>query len=126
MTDLLDKAILIGMGLEKKAREAVEELQKAGKESRAGEGGLRPTQSVENRVVEEGVTLFKEFANVLKAARERVESGVHDSSEMVFSRLNVPTTDEIEVAKEMARVAREKVEALEKRLTELESRLNEK
>ena len=38
MSDLLDKAILIGMGLEKKAKEVLDELENAGSTSRGAPG----------------------------------------------------------------------------------------
>lgn len=128
MADLLDKAILIGLGLEKKAKEVLEELQKAGKESKseggAGEGeGLSAKQVVENKVVEDGVKALKEFLSAVKSVKERIESEVSSSSGRVLEKLNVPTQDDIDIVREMARIAREKVDRLEKKVTELEARL---
>lgn len=132
MADLIDKAILIGIGLEKKAKEALEELQKAGKsakeadEAGAGEkasGELTPKQLIENKVVEDGVSVLKEFLGVVKSAREKLEKDVSSSSGKVLEKLNVPTSDELDIVKEMARVAREKVDRLEKKVEELEARL---
>ena len=131
MADLIDKAILIGIGLEKKAKEALEELQKAGKsakEAEAGagekaEGELTPKQLIENKVVEDGVSVLKEFLGVVKSAKERLEKDVSSSSGKVLEKLNVPTSDELDIVKEMARVAREKVDRLEKKVEELEARL---
>ena len=131
MADLIDKAILIGIGLEKKAKEALEELQKAGKsakEAEAGagekaEGELTPKQLMENKVVEDGVSVLKEFLGVVKSAKERLEKDVSSSSGKVLGKLNVPTSDELDIVKEMARVAREKVDRLEKKVEELEARL---
>lgn len=133
MADLIDKAILIGIGLEKKAKEALEELQKAGKsakEAEAGagagekaEGELTPKQLIENKVVEDGVSVLKEFLGVVKSAKERLEKDVSSSSGKVLGKLNVPTSDELDIVKEMARVAREKVDRLEKKVEELEARL---
>ncbi len=131
MADLIDKAILIGIGLEKKAKEALEELQKAGKSAKdagagAGEkaeGELTPKQLIENKVVEDGVSVLKEFLGVVKSAKERLEKDVSSSSGKVLEKLNVPTSDELDIVKEMARVAREKVDRLEKKVEELEARL---
>lgn len=124
MADLLDKAILIGMGLEKKAREALEELERAGKSDKgaSGEAGLPPRESVENRMVDEGVRALKDFLSFVNVAREKLEKEVSSSTVKVAGKLNVATIDELEVVKEMARVAREKVDRLEKRVAELESR----
>ena len=131
MADLIDKAILIGIGLEKKAKEALEELQKAGKSAKeagagAGEktaGELTPKQLIENKVVEDGVSVLKEFLGVVKSAKEKLEKDVSSSSGKVLEKLNVPTSDELDIVKEMARVAREKVDRLEKKVEELEARL---
>lgn len=125
MTDLLDKAILIGMGLERKAREVLEELEKSGKGSKeaSGEAGLPPRETVENRVVDEGVRALKDFLSVVNSAKERLEKEVASSSGKVFEKLNVATQEELEVVKEMARVAREKADKLEKRVSDLEARL---
>ncbi|MBI5810903.1 MAG: accessory factor UbiK family protein, partial [Deltaproteobacteria bacterium] len=45
------------------------------------------------------------------------------ASGKVFERLNVAREEDIDVVKEMARVAREKVDSLEKRVAGLEARL---
>ena len=54
MADLLDKAILIGMGLERKAREVLDELEKSGKANKetSDEAGLPLKEKVENKVVD--------------------------------------------------------------------------
>lgn len=129
MADIFDKAILIGIGLEKKAKEVIDELQRAGKESTAekGEGpDLTARQAAENKVVDEGVKALKEFLSVIQAGKERLEKEVSASSEKVLERLNVATQNDIDIIKEMARVAREKVDRLEKRVQELEGKLEKK
>lgn len=125
MSDLFDKAILIGMGLEKKAKEVLGELENAGKTSKeaAGSEGLPPRQAAENKVVDEGVRALKEFVTLVKSAKEKLEKDVSSGSEKVFEKLNVATQNDIELIKEMARVAREKVDKLEKRVAELEARI---
>jgi BMFP domain-containing protein YqiC len=125
MSDLFDKAILIGMGLEKKAKEVLGELENAGKTSKEAPGseGLPPRQAAENKVVDEGVRALKEFVALVKSAKEKLEKDVSTGSEKVFEKLNVATQNDIELIKEMARVAREKVDKLEKRVAELEARI---
>lgn len=125
MADLFDKAILIGMGLERKAREVLEELEKSGKASKeaSGDAGLPLKEKVENRMVDEGIRALKEFLSVVNAAKEKIEKEVASSSGKVFEKLNVATAEEIEVIKEMARIAREKADKLEKRVADLEARL---
>lgn len=127
MADLLDKAILIGMGLEKKAKEVLAELEQAGKaekpQAEGAEAGLPPKQMAENKVVEEGIKALKEFLSLVKTGKDKLEKEFSTSSEKVLEKLNVPTQNDMDVIKEMARVAREKVDKLEKRVAELESRL---
>jgi len=127
MSDLIDKAILIGLGLEKKAKETLEELEKAGKagvaEKSAPEAGgepLSPKQVVENKVVEEGIKTLKDFLGLVKTAKEKLDKEVASGSGKVLGKLNVATQEDIEVVKEMIRVSREKIDNLDKRLTELE------
>lgn len=136
MADILDKAILIGMGLEKKAREMLEELQRAGKQGTDEGSGVKPEatgasssevlpprQAVENKLVEDGVVVLKEFLAFVKAGKEKLEKEVSSSSGKVFEKLHVASQDDIDIIKEMARIAREKVDKLEKRVEELEARL---
>lgn len=127
MADLMDKAILLGMGLEKKAKEFLDELQATGKAEAEAKGqggsGLTPKQGAENKVVEEGVKAAKELLNTLGEARTKLEKEMSVVAEKVLQRLNVPTVEELDVAKEMARVAREQVDLLEKRVNELEKKI---
>ncbi|OGP13301.1 MAG: hypothetical protein A2054_08530 [Deltaproteobacteria bacterium GWA2_55_10] len=125
MADLLDKAILIGMGLERKAREVLDELEKSGKANKetSDEAGLPLKEKVENKVVDEGIKALKEFLSVVNSAKDKIEKEVASSTGKVFEKLNVATTEEVEVIKEMARIAREKADKLEKRVADLEARL---
>lgn len=132
MSDLLDKAVTIGLGLEKKAKEALEELERVGKaatESKGAQAGgtggpdLTPKQAVENKVVEDAVKVLKDLLGAISSGKERFEKEAQATSERVMERLNVPTRTEVDVIKEMARISREKVDLLEKRVEELERRL---
>jgi len=130
MSDLLDKAVLIGLGLEKKAKEIFEELEKAGqagKEARtaapAGAEGLNAKQQAENKLVEEGIRILKEMLSTVKGGKEKLDKELASSAEKILARLHVPTESELDVIKEMARVSREKVDKLEKIVQELETRL---
>jgi len=131
MSDLIDKALLIGMGIEKKARETLEDLTKAGhEESRSrtgaegeGEGELPPKQAVENMVVDEAVGGLREVVSAARTLREKLEGEFAEGSEKFLGKLHVPTSDDMDVVKEMARKAREKTDELEKRVAELEKKL---
>ncbi len=123
MSDLIDKAILIGLGLEKKAKETLDELERAGKAGVAAPAAgepLSPKQAVENKVVEEGIKTLKDFLGLVKTAKEKLDKEVTAGSGKVLGKLNVATQEDIEVVKEMIRVSREKIENLDKRLAELE------
>lgn len=132
MSDLLDKAVLIGLGLEKKAKEMFEELEKAGRagKSAAAEApteetpaGLNAKQQAENKLVEEGIRILKEMLSTVKGGKEKLDKELASSAEKILERLHIPTQSELDVIKEMARVSREKVDKLEKIVQELESRL---
>lgn len=132
MADFIDKALDIGVGLEKKIGELVVELEQRGQEERGkteekqgegekAEGGeLKPKERLENRIVQEGVRAVKELLNVLKDGKGRVESEACDAAETIAGKLQLATKEELETVKEMARVAREKVDEMEKRLAKIE------
>ena len=74
MTDILDKAILIGIGLEKRVKDALNELASEGKEAKPSEGdSLPPKQELENKLVEEGVKAVRELISTVKAGKEKVD-----------------------------------------------------
>lgn len=132
MSDLLDKAVLIGMGLEKKAKEALEELERSGKaatEARTATGATGPVlsskQLIENKVVEDAVKVLKDLLSAITTGKEKFEKEAQATTERVMDKLNVPTRTEVDVIKEMARISREKVDLLERRVEELERRLAE-
>jgi len=133
MADLLDKAVRIGLGLEKKAKEALEALESAGKaaadERTTATGapghGLTGKQVVENKVVEDAVKVLKDLLEAITSGKERFEKEAQATSERVLEKLNVPTRTEVDVIKEMARISREKVDLLERRVEELERRFSE-
>ncbi len=139
MADLIDKAIEVGLEIEKLAKEKLDGLKSSreaasGKKSESapegeGEGKgeeLTPRQVVENRVVDEGAKVLKEVFSAVNSLKERLGKELTAGSEKVADKLHVATDDELDVVKEMARVAREKVDALEKRVVKLEAALKKK
>jgi BMFP domain-containing protein YqiC len=131
MADLIDKAILLGLGLEKKLKETLEEAQSSreeaakASESKEGAEGTKPLttrQIIENRVVEDGSAVLKELLTVVVSAKEKIESEIISNSARVADKLHVATDIEMDVVKEMARIAREKVDSLEARVEELEKK----
>lgn len=124
MTDILDKAILIGLGLGKRARDILNELASEGKEAKTGEGGeLPPKQELENKLVEEGVKAVRELVATAKAGKEKVDKEIQEVVERFLEKCKVATKDDIEIIEKMAQVAREKVDKLEKKVEELEKNL---
>jgi BMFP domain-containing protein YqiC len=131
MSEILDKARLIGSGLEKTIVELVEELEAKGKErcsEKEGQEGaekdssksdLPPSEKFENRVVADGVKAIKELLSILREGKSKIEGEVSDAADTVAEKLNLATKSELEVVKEMARVAREKVDKLEKKIAKM-------
>ncbi len=123
MTDILDKAILIGIGLEKRVKDALNELASEGKEAKSPEeAGLPPKETIENKLVEEGVKAVRELIAAAKAGKEKVDREMQEVVERLLEKCKVATKDDIEIIEKMAQVAREKVDKLEKRIAELEKR----
>lgn len=139
MADMIDRTILAVMGLEKKARELLDELVETGRketgeakeEGEKGEGGaggegLEPGERAQNKLVDDAVGAVKELLGLLGECRDRLDKGVTDAAESVVEKLNVATRDDLETVKEMAKVARAKVDKLEKKLKDLEKKEKKK
>ena len=123
MTDILDKAILIGLGLEKRVKDALNKLVSEGKEAKTGEGGeLPPKQELENKLVDEGVKAVRELVATVKAGKEKVDKEIEEAVKHLLEKFKVATKDDMEIIEKMAQVAREKVDKLEKRIEELEKK----
>ncbi|MCK4739365.1 MAG: hypothetical protein KAT46_05395 [Deltaproteobacteria bacterium] len=123
MTDFLDKAILLGLGVEKKLKDIASEFSGDGdtetKDSE-GEEKLPPRERLENAIVSDGTAAIKELITLLKEGKDKVENEFLSGTESLGEKLNIATKVELDTVKEMARVAREKVDSLEKRLDKLE------
>lgn len=129
MSDFFDKALLLGAGLEKKLKELACELESKGREGRkekepreseAGAEGLGTKEKIENKLVAEGVKGVKELLSLIKEGKDKVEGEVSGITDTIADKMGLATSAELATVKEMARVAREKVDALEKRLEEIE------
>ena len=118
--EFIDKAILIGTGLEKKIKELLVELEEKGKaETKEGQPAK---ERLENRVVEDGIKAVKELLCVLREGKDRIESEVVEGAESLTGKLNLATASDLEEVKELARSAREKTDKLEKRVKKLEGK----
>lgn len=122
MADVIEKAILIGAGVEKKLKDILKEFEESGKKERgaAGQADLPPSQSFQNKLVEDASRAVKELLSVLKDGRTKVEGEVCSAAESIADKLGLATKDDLEIVKEMARVAREKADSLEARLDAME------
>jgi len=121
--NILDKAMLIGIGLEKRLKDTLNELANEGKEAKTGEGGeLPPKQELENKLVDEGVKAVRELIATVKAGKEKVDKEIEEAVQHLLEKFKVATKDDMEIIEKMAQVAREKVDVLEKRVAELEVR----
>lgn len=137
MADMIDRTILAVMGLEKKARELLDELVETGKKETGeakeeggdkGEGGagLKPGESAQNKLVDDTVSVVNDLLGLLGECRDKLGKGATGAAESVVERLNVATRDDLDTVREMARVAREKVDKLEKKLKDLEKKEKKK
>ena len=123
MSDILDKAILIGIGLEKRLKDTLNELASEGKEAKTGEGGeLPPKQELENKLVEEGTKVVRELIATVKAGKEKVDKEIEEAVQHLLEKFKVATKDDMEIIEKMAQIAREKVDKLEKRIEKLEKK----
>lgn len=155
MNDILDKAITLGLGLEKKAKETLKELESLGKsevdvdivdadvvdaegEPVEGEEGvargenseddgvdmdsesLDPRKLLDNKLVEDGTRFLTDIVSIVDQIKDKVGVEATGSSEKLVEKLNLATQEDLDVVREMARVAREKVDLLEKKIAELE------
>jgi BMFP domain-containing protein YqiC len=137
MADLMDKVIEVGFEIEKLAKEKLDGFKRSreaaakGKSEPGPEGGgneteLTSRQVMENKVVDEGRKVLKEVFSAVNTLKERLGKEITTGSASVADKLHVATDDELDVVKEMARVAREKVDKLEKRVAKLEAALKKK
>ncbi len=70
--------------------------------------------------------LLTDAAGVADGVRREAETLARTQMERMLSRMNVVTREEFEAVKEMAALARDENERLEKRIAELETRLGER
>lgn len=119
MSDIIEKAFLIGKGLEEKVSKIIDELAKEG-EKRVSD--LPAKEELENKLVEGGAKAAGVAIGQLKKDKEKLAEKVSEVIEGLLGKLNIVTRDDIEIIEKMASNAREKVDALEKRIKELEKK----
>lgn len=123
-SDIVDKVVLIGLGIEKKLKDTLNDLTNVGKEVNQGaEKELPPKQELENRLVEEGVKMARELISVVKIGKEKVDKEIEEILRHLIEKFRLVSRDDIEIIEKMAQLAREKVDRLEKRVEELEKKI---
>lgn len=78
------------------------------------------------RILDDIAKLMTDAAGVASGVRREFETIAKTQLERLMANMDVVTREEFEAVREMAILAREENERLEKRLAELEARLTEK
>src|SRR3990172_3863188 len=102
MADILDKAILIGMGIEKKLKQAVDELAEEAKKEDTGESKLHPRKELENKVVEDAVKILRGVVAAAKSGKEMIDEHIKNAVQEILEKFKVATREDIDVIEKMA------------------------
>lgn len=96
VSEIIKKAMLVGLGAQEKAKDFIDELVKAGELSKG-----------------EGATLVKEWVTKAEESTKDMDHKVKDAIGAAFEKLNIPTRDDLASLEK-------KVQSLSARLTKLE------
>jgi len=91
-----------------------------GKETTTGDFAMQESRS---RLTDDLARMFNDAAGLASGVRREVETLVRTQMERMLSKMDVVGREEFEAARDMAALAREQNEKLEKRIAELEARL---
>ncbi len=80
-------------------------------------------QESRSRLTDALARMFNDAANLAGGVRREVETIVRTQMERLLSTMDVVTREEFEAVRDMAALAREENEKLEKRIAELEAKL---
>lgn len=80
-------------------------------------------QESRSRLTDDLARMFNDAANLAGGVRREVETIVRTQVERLLSTMDVVTREEFEAVRDMAALAREENEKLEKRIAELEAKL---
>lgn len=97
VSEVIKKAMLVGLGAQEKAKEFVDELVKAGELSKS-----------------EGATLVKEWVSKAEESSKDMDHKVKDAINAAFEKLNIPTRDDLGNLEK-------KIQGISARLSKLES-----
>jgi polyhydroxyalkanoate synthesis regulator phasin len=79
VTEVIKKAMLVGLGAQEKAKEFVDELVKAGELSKS-----------------DGATLVKEWVSKAEESTKDMDLKIKDAISAAFEKLNIPSRDDME------------------------------
>jgi len=96
VSEVIKKAMLVGLGAQEKAKEFIDELVKAGELSKS-----------------EGATLVKEWVTKAEESTKDMDHKVKDAIAVAFEKLNIPTRDDLASLEK-------KLQSLSARLTKIE------
>ncbi|MDE2361788.1 MAG: accessory factor UbiK family protein [Hyphomicrobiales bacterium] len=83
-------------------------------------------QESRSRLTDDLARMFNDAASLAGGMRREVETLVRTQMERLLSSMDVVAREEFEAVRDMAALAREENEKLEKRIAELESKLAQK
>lgn len=121
MAGLIDKALLAGLGVEKRAKKRINALMKEGEKEI--EEGLDMKEDFENKLVENIVNVVGAGLKKVGVAKKEVDHVAESVAEDLAERLKIVTLDDLDVVEKLVMKNREKVSALEKRIKKLEEAL---
>ena len=78
VSEVIKKAMLVGLGAQEKAKEFIDELVKAGELSKS-----------------EGATLVKEWVTKAEESTKDMDHKIKDAIAAAFEKLNIPTRDDL-------------------------------
>lgn len=124
MPGLLQEITLVTRGMIMEAVEKVERtMDTLIAEGEKASHGLSPREEIENRLVEEGVRLIKGGIDRADKVWHRAEDILIDKLSILLERLDVATTERVDVVERVSLNTREMVEELKKKVEELERRI---
>ena len=80
-------------------------------------------QDSRSRLTDDLARMFNDAAGLANGVRREVETVVRTQMERMLSKMDVVNREEFEAVRDMAALAREENEKLEKRIAELEAKL---
>lgn len=122
MGGLIDKALLAGMGIEKRAKKKFNALAREG--NKEIEEGLDMKEDFENKLVENIVNVVGAGLKKVGVAKKEVDQLAGSIAEDLAERLKIVTLDDLDVVEKLVMKNREKVSSLEKRVRKLEDALS--